>query len=150
MANFEFKLPDIGEGVTEGEIVGWLVEVGDTVGEDQDVVEVMTDKATVTIGAPQAGKITELRGKEGDVVPVGQVLLVLETDGASEGGLTKAAPARTEPSGDTSGGPVGNIQDELPGMGKGAPPPAPRGDVETPTSAGDHFVEKPLAAPATR
>ncbi len=53
MSRFEFKLPDIGEGVTEGEIVGWLVKVGDTVSESQDMVEVMTDKATVTIGAQQ-------------------------------------------------------------------------------------------------
>ena len=65
MSKFEFKLPDIGEGVTEGEIVNWLVDVGDSVGEDQDLVEVMTDKATVTIGAPKAGSIVELRGNPG-------------------------------------------------------------------------------------
>ncbi len=56
MSKFEFKLPDIGEGVTEGEIVSWLVAVGDVVAEDQEMVEVMTDKATVTIGAPKAGR----------------------------------------------------------------------------------------------
>ena len=69
MSKYEFKLPDIGEGVTEGEIVGWLVAEGDSVGEDQDMVEVMTDKATVTIGAPKAGKVVELRGAVGDVIP---------------------------------------------------------------------------------
>ena len=81
MATFEFKLPDIGEGVTEGEIVSWLVAVGDQVAEDQDMVEVMTDKATVTIGAPKAGKIAELRAAVGDVVPVGETLVVFELDG---------------------------------------------------------------------
>ena len=61
MSRFEFKLPDIGEGVTEGEIVNWLVQEGDKVAEDQEMVEVMTDKATVTIGAPRQGTIAELR-----------------------------------------------------------------------------------------
>ena len=66
MAKFEFKLPDIGEGVAEGEIVNWLVQPGDEVTENQEMVEVMTDKATVTIGAPKTGKIAELRFKVGD------------------------------------------------------------------------------------
>ncbi len=61
MKTFEFKLPDIGEGVTEGEIVKWLVAPGDQVREDQPIVEVMTDKATVTITAPRAGKVLETR-----------------------------------------------------------------------------------------
>src|ERR1044071_3610395 len=90
MSKFEFKLPDIGEGVTEGEIVNWLLALGDGVKEDQDLGEVMTDKATVTIGAPKAGKIAELKGDVGDVIPVGQVLVVLDL-GAN--GETAAAPA---------------------------------------------------------
>ena len=65
MALFEFKLPDIGEGVAEGEVVAWLVATGDQVVEDQELVEVMTDKATVTIGAPRAGSIAELRAAVG-------------------------------------------------------------------------------------
>ncbi|MBM4362976.1 MAG: 2-oxo acid dehydrogenase subunit E2, partial [Deltaproteobacteria bacterium] len=69
MSRFEFKLPDIGEGVVEGEIVSWRVRVGDSVSESEDMLEVMTDKATVTIGAPRTGRVLELRGKEGDVVP---------------------------------------------------------------------------------
>ena len=92
MANFEFKLPDIGEGVTEGEIVSWLVQEGDDVKEDQDMVEVMTDKATVTIGAPKAGRIVALKGKEGDVVPVGNVLVVLDVGGGA--GASADAPAK--------------------------------------------------------
>ena len=65
MASFEFKLPDIGEGVTEGEVVAWHVKEGDKVAEDQLMVEVMTDKATVTIGAPRAGKIESLHATVG-------------------------------------------------------------------------------------
>src|SRR5215510_12303573 len=89
----EFKLPDIGEGIAEGEIVKWLVKPGDTVAEHQPVVEVMTDKATVEIPAPQAGRITELRAKEGEVVPVGKVLFVLEGGAAGTGAARPAAPA---------------------------------------------------------
>ncbi|MFM7280928.1 MAG: 2-oxo acid dehydrogenase subunit E2 [Planctomycetia bacterium] len=83
----EFKLPDIGEGIAEGEIVKWLVKVGDTVKEHQSVVEVMTDKATVEVPSPANGKITAIRAKEGDTVPVGSVIFVLDAVGAA------AAPA---------------------------------------------------------
>src|SRR5262245_4106110 len=92
----EFKLPDIGEGIAEGEIVKWLVKAGDVVKEHQPVVEVMTDKATVEIPAPQAGRITELRAKEGEVVPVGKVLFVLQPDGAARP-AAPAAPAAPAP-----------------------------------------------------
>ena len=96
----EFKLPDIGEGVAEGEIVKWLAKAGDSVKEHQAVVEVMTDKATVEIPAPAAGKLLELRANAGDVVPVGSVIFVLETAGgavaapaAAPAHVTHAAPA---------------------------------------------------------
>lgn len=75
---FEFKLPDIGEGVMEGEIVQWLVKTGDAVDMDQPLVEVMTDKATVVIPSPKRGKVVETRGSEGEVVAVGAVIVVLE------------------------------------------------------------------------
>src|SRR5262245_54961867 len=102
MSRFEFKLPDIGEGVYEGDIVGGLVHVGDAVTENQDMVEVMTDKATVTIGAPKAGKVVEVRGGEGDVVPVGTVLVVLEVGGeaaaaSSPKAAEKPAPPKERP-----------------------------------------------------
>lgn len=97
MSRFEFKLPDIGEGVSEGEIVGWLVHVGDSVSENQDMVEVMTDKATVTIGAPNSGKVVEIRGGEGDTVPVGSVLVVLDV-GAESGAAQAKASERAAPS----------------------------------------------------
>ncbi len=88
----EFKLPDIGEGIAEGEIVKWLVKVGDTVKEHQSVVEVMTDKATVEVPSPANGRITEIRAKEGDTVPVGSVIFVLDAAGAAA-----PAPAAHKP-----------------------------------------------------
>ena len=94
MANLEFKLPDIGEGVAEGEIVKWLVKAGDAVKEHQAVVEVMTDKATVEIPAPAAGTIVETRANPGDVVPVGSVIFVLATGAGAAPAPQKAhAPA---------------------------------------------------------
>src|SRR3954451_1017840 len=80
MARWEFKLPDIGEGVTEGEIVAWLIKAGDIVKEDQPMIEVMTDKATVTITSPKAGRVVETVGAPGTVVAVHSVLVVFELD----------------------------------------------------------------------
>lgn len=77
---FEFKLPDIGEGVVEGEVVNWLVKSGDPISEDQVMVEVMTDKATVEIPSPHAGTVLETMAKVGDTVQVGATLLVIETE----------------------------------------------------------------------
>ena len=71
MAKHDFKLPDIGEGVVEGEIVDWHVSVGDTVSEDDPIVDVMTDKATVTIPSPVSGVVTSLSGEIGDMIAVG-------------------------------------------------------------------------------
>ena len=81
----EFRLPDVGEGVAEGEIVRWLVSVGDTVTEDQPVAEVETDKAIVEIPAPVDGTVAELRADEGEVVPVGEVIIVFDTDATGPG-----------------------------------------------------------------
>lgn len=89
----EFKLPDIGEGVAEGEIVKWLVAEGDSVDEHQPVVEVMTDKATVEIPAPAAGTIAKIMAAEGDVIPVGDVIFHLDKGGS--GGST-SAPSKAE------------------------------------------------------
>jgi 2-oxoisovalerate dehydrogenase E2 component (dihydrolipoyl transacylase) len=82
MARYEFKLPDIGEGIAEAEIVAWHVKVGDVIGEDQQIADMMTDKATVEMESPVAGKILELAGEVGDQVPIGSVLAVIETEGA--------------------------------------------------------------------
>src|SRR3954469_6249779 len=80
MTRYEFRLPDIGEGVTEGEVVSWLVEPGQVVHEDEPMVEVMTDKATVTIASPKTGKVLETRAKVGEVVQVHAVLIVFELE----------------------------------------------------------------------
>ena len=79
---YEFKLPDIGEGIAEAEIVAWHVKVGDVIGEDQQIADMMTDKATVEMESPVAGKVIELAGEVGDQVPIGSVLAVIETEGA--------------------------------------------------------------------
>src|SRR5262245_19759493 len=128
MNKFEFKLPDIGEGVAEGEIVKWLVDEGQMVQADQPLVEVMTDKATVTITAPKTGKVAELRAKGGAVVPVHAVLVVFDLGGgAAASGAPKSAPpvvaaaksgeglaaaAAAEPAATA----VGDIREDLPGM----------------------------------
>lgn len=155
MSKFEFKLPDIGEGVTEGEIVGWLIKEGDSVTEDQEMVEVMTDKATVTIGAPKAGKVVELRGGVGDVIPVGDVLVVFDLNGggaAAEAPKPEAKPApsqeaKPKPAAAPEAKPtvasaVGDIKEELPGTSLVT--------QASPASANDYYNDKPLAAPATR
>src|SRR5713226_3975393 len=74
----EFKLPDLGEGVAEGEIVEWRVRKGEAVVEDQPMVEVMTDKATVEIPCPVTGRVLEILAREGEVIPVGTPMILLE------------------------------------------------------------------------
>lgn len=95
MATKNVQLPELGEGVTEGELVKWLVKVGDRISPDQPVAEMMTDKATVEVPSPIAGVVKEIQKKEGDVVEVGAVMLVVETDGASAStGATNGAAAK--------------------------------------------------------
>ncbi len=168
MARWEFKLPDIGEGVTEGEVVAWLVKPGDVVKEDQPMVEIMTDKATVTIAAPKAGTITETNGKVGEVVMVHAVLVVFDVGG--EGTVTATAPAAHSANGNGAGngggnghkkpdvrddGPaataVGDIREHLPGMGGNAPSTPSASSASTAgQQVSTYFNEKPLATPATR
>jgi len=96
---FEFRLPDIGEGVVEGEVVKWHVKAGDPVREDQPMVEVMTDKATVEIPSPKAGVIKEIRAAEGSTCAVGAVMVVIdEAAGASAGAATAKAASGQAPS----------------------------------------------------
>lgn len=134
MARLEFRLPDIGEGVAEGEIVEWFVRPGDVVAEDDPMVEVMTDKATVTIGAPCDGSVDELRFEVGAVAEVGQVILVLSPSAESNVGEAQRSsrPPATA---------VGQISDELPGARL----------IHTGAGAGtDAGAGKALATPATR
>jgi len=79
---YEFKLPDLGEGLTEGEIARWLVAEGDEISEDQPLVEIATDKTTVEIPSPAAGKVAQILVGEGEVVPVGTLLVVIGSDEA--------------------------------------------------------------------
>jgi 2-oxoisovalerate dehydrogenase E2 component (dihydrolipoyl transacylase) len=80
VATYKFKLPDIGEGIAEAEIVAWHVKVGDQIEEDQGIADVMTDKATVEMESPVSGKVLELNGEEGEMLAIGSVLAVIETD----------------------------------------------------------------------
>lgn len=90
MAQKEFKLPDLGEGLKEGTLVGWKVKEGDTIASEQAIAEVETDKATTELPSPFAGKVVKLHFKPGDVIPVGQVILTVEVTGS-------AAPAAKAP-----------------------------------------------------
>src|SRR6266571_3412833 len=120
----EFKLPDIGEGVHEGEVVKWFVKEGDPVKENDPIVEVMTDKVTVQIPSPVTGKILQLRAKEGEVVKVGSTLVVFGEAG-------EAVPTRPEATARPTAPPPAPTRTEAP-----PPAPGPTGDV--------------LAAPAVR
>ncbi len=151
----EFKLPDIGEGVVEGELIQWLVKEGDTVQADQPVVEVMTDKATVEVPAPVGGKITGLTAKEGDMIKVGQVLAQIE-GGA---GAAKAPEAKAEKSVEKTEKPSGGegagrdqsslAQDKSANNGQQAPQSAPSnvGSYSSPASLAPSDVP---AAPLVR
>ena len=148
MGKFEFKLPDIGEGVVEGEIVEWMVAVGDTVKEDDPILSVMTDKATVEIPAPCDGTVVSIVGDEGDIIPVGGVCIVFEVEGdgnASE----EAEPEAPAPVADVQEENTAEAAPPAPDLPPVAPapvaaPPAPAAPVAR--AAGT----KALASPAVR
>jgi pyruvate dehydrogenase E2 component (dihydrolipoamide acetyltransferase) len=132
----DFKLPELGEGVHEGELVKWRVAVGETVKDDQPLVEIMTDKATVELPSPFAGKITGLSAKEGEMVHVGQTLLTYEGSGAS---AAKSAPVAAAPA------PAAPKTPSAPATMSMAPSSVPAASV------GDLSVDRRvLAAPSTR
>src|SRR5215470_17832240 len=120
MGRFVFKLPDVGEGTAEAEIVAWHVAVGDTIHEDQHLVDVMTDKATVEMTSPVAGKVIEVHGEPGSMAPVGAPLVIFEVEGA---GNEKAANGAAKPA---KPAPVAAKAPE--------PPPAPK-PIAKPTLA---------------
>ena len=80
MGKFVFKLPDIGEGIAEAEIVAWHVAVGDRIEEDQPLADMMTDKATVEMESPVAGIVTAVAGEAGDVIAIGSMLVEIQTE----------------------------------------------------------------------
>jgi pyruvate dehydrogenase E2 component (dihydrolipoamide acetyltransferase) len=90
---YEFRLPDIGEGLVDGEVVRWLVKEGDLIVEDQPMVEIMTDKATVEIGSPKVGRVARRMFAEGERCPVGKVLITIEVEGG-EAPSTTAEPSK--------------------------------------------------------
>lgn len=124
MAIFEFRLPDLGEGVLEGEIVQWLVKPGDLVKEDQNVVEVMTDKATISVPTPKGGKVLKTHGQVGGIAKVHHPLVDLEVDGA--------VPVQAAPH-----------------TGQGGPPPKVVTPV-APAQAAAVTSDKVFATPVTR
>jgi 2-oxoisovalerate dehydrogenase E2 component (dihydrolipoyl transacylase) len=150
MARFTFRLPDIGEGIAEAEIVAWHVKVGDRVEEDQQVADMMTDKATVEMESPVSGVVVELAGDVGDMVPIGSGLMVVEVDGevVAEPETPASTPADDEVE--------AQIEAENPGVEEvvdapmHAPAPAPAAapaPVSEPAVSHDRAV---LASPAVR
>jgi pyruvate dehydrogenase E2 component (dihydrolipoamide acetyltransferase) len=152
MARWEFKLPDVGEGVTEGEVVAWAdgIAVGVVVKADQPLADVLTDKATVTITSPKAGRIVELGATPGEIIAVGANLVVLELD-LNAGGVPAAAPAAQAPAEEkkeNAATAVGDIKETLPGMNLVQHVSTPV--VSEHVAEDGYYCEKPLATPATR
>ena len=144
MGTFAFKLPDIGEGVVEGEVVEWMVSVGDSVKEDDPILSVMTDKATVEIPAPCDGTVSKIIGEAGDILPVGVVCIEFDVDGDGNASSSDEAPAKEE---------VESKPEPTPEP-VAAPEPTPQ-PVAEPVSVAGPAVErapgtKPLASPAVR
>ncbi|MEE2526127.1 dihydrolipoamide acetyltransferase family protein [Hyphobacterium sp. HN65] len=138
MSEYRYKLPDVGEGVVEAEIVEWRIKVGDTVTEDQPILDVMTDKATVEVPCAVNGVVTKIVGEPGDVIPVGTEILFIQTDGA----VPAEEPAKEEPKAEAP-------KEEK----KPEPKPEPKAEP-APNPAAAPVVraegDKPLASPAVR
>ncbi|MGQ0587319.1 MAG: biotin/lipoyl-containing protein, partial [Gammaproteobacteria bacterium] len=132
---YNFKLPDVGEGIAESEIAAWRVAVGDTIQQEQPLVDMLTDKAAVEIPSPVAGKVVKLHAAAGDKVPVGSVLVTIETTGAATA-LVAPAPASVIPS--AARNPAVEKQDP-------SSPSAPRDDT-----TGGFYDAHPAAAPSVR
>ncbi len=161
MGHYVFKLPDVGEGTAEAEIVAWHVKIGDVIAEDQNLVDVMTDKATVEMTSPVSGKVIALHGEPGEMAPVGGPLVELEVagEGNVKPGTAKKVEAKKEaPLPKSSLSPIGGE-----GRGEGAaaqpssekpphPNPLPQGGRgNAPSAISTRVVgEKPLASPAVR
>ncbi|NNC59603.1 MAG: 2-oxo acid dehydrogenase subunit E2 [Erythrobacter sp.] len=137
MAKFTFNMPDVGEGVAEAEIVDWHVKVGDMVKEDQHLVDVMTDKATIDIESPVDGKVLEVAGEPGDIVSVGAMLLVVEVEGEIPDDIEEEAKSDTEAPAEAAPAPQADVVEK-------------RIEVETPdaSDADDAMAADPEPAPA--
>ena len=144
MGKFEFKLPDIGEGVVEGEIVEWMVAVGDTVKEDDPILSVMTDKATVEIPAPCDGTVTSIVGEAGDILPVGGVCIVFDVDGEGNASEASEPVAEEAPAVEEKVEPV--VEEKATEPAPAPAPAAPAAAAPVARAAGT----KALASPAVR
>ncbi|MEO1489799.1 MAG: dihydrolipoamide acetyltransferase family protein [Pseudomonadota bacterium] len=148
MAKFTFNMPDVGEGVAEAEIVEWHIKVGDTVEEDQHLVDVMTDKATIDIESPVSGTVVEVAGELGDTIAVGSMLLVIEVDGERD----DPAPQEEAPTTQAPEPAPALAPEPAPAP---APAPAPPSVPEpapasAPEPASPAVAAKVLASPAVR
>ena len=157
MSVYQFKLPDIGEGIAEAEIVAWHVKVGDTVDEDQQLADMMTDKATVEMESPVAGVVKKLAGEVGDQIAIGSVLVEIETAGnapAAADADPAAASEKEQPLADGAEEPTAEQEAAMPVMAKQtepAPAPAPALKVEPkPEPVSASHDAKVLASPAVR
>ena len=146
MGKFEFKLPDIGEGVVEGEIVEWMVAVGDTVKEDDPILSVMTDKATVEIPAPCDGTVASIVGEAGDILPVGGVCIVFDVDGEGNASASSEPVAEEAPPVEEIAAPVAEEKAPEPAPAPAPAPAAAAAAAPVARAAGT----KALASPAVR
>jgi len=144
MGTFAFKMPDIGEGVVEGEVVEWMVAVGDSVKEDDPILSVMTDKATVEIPSPVDGKVTKVIGEAGDILPVGVVCIEFEVEGDGNASSTDAAPEPEAPAPEPKAEPKPAPTPEPAAAPTPAPAPSPAAAVARAPGT------KALASPAVR
>jgi 2-oxoisovalerate dehydrogenase E2 component (dihydrolipoyl transacylase) len=144
MARFSFRLPDIGEGIAEAEIVAWHVKIGDRIEEDSQLADMMTDKATVEMESPVTGIVVKLAGEVGDMVAIGSTLAVIEVEGADEEAAEQHETA-VAPKSDLAplSEPVAAAQDEQPAVAAIETPSVPQ--VQPATQDG-----KILASPAVR
>lgn len=152
MATYTFRLPDIGEGIAEAEIVAWHVKVGDTVEEDGRLADMMTDKATVEMESPVTGKVVSIAGDVGDVVAIGSALVVIETEGEAADG--HAAPAPTEKAVaeriEAENPDAGDVAKVEAAVAPTAPEPMPAPVEVVEVSAKHDVGAKVLASPAVR
>ena len=141
MARYEFRLPDIGEGIAEAEIVAWHVKVGDRVSEDQGVADMMTDKATVEMESPVSGIVVEVAGAEGDMIPIGSTLMVIEVEGED----ATSSPSTSDGEGDHAAGMVeGPTTPPSPPSVAGATATSPsQVDGEDVEVTPQHFIPEP-------
>ncbi|HEV3030701.1 MAG TPA: dihydrolipoamide acetyltransferase family protein [Polyangia bacterium] len=143
---YEFRLPDIGEGVVEGEVVRWLVREGDPLRMDQPMVEIMTDKATVEIPAPRAGRVGKRMFAEGQLCPVGKVLITIELAEGADAERGEKAAAKVLPSALAAGTGTRTAA----GPATSVAPPASRGTTPLSPAARARALGPALATPATR